>query len=213
MKERERIKVVLVDDHVLFREGLKDLLLNQGDFDVVGEGSDGMNALGIVAKKKTDVLIIDMCMPNMGGLSAIKRLRELHPSLRIVVVSMYEDDDHKQEAFQAGADAYHSKMDGADDVIQTIRRLMSGKKVIDESLLRLPKREWTQPSVALTATEHKILEELSLGLPNKEMGARLGMSERTVKNHLTSVFNKMGVKSRVEAVRKGIEKKWLTISL
>jgi len=217
MNGNEKIRLALVDDHLLFREGLKDLLLTHGNFEIVAEGGDGMSAVVIAARFKPDVLIIDLCLPKMGGVSAIRRIKKSHPEIKVIVVSMFEDEDHKREAVLAGADGYHSKMDGAEEVIKTIRKILHGKKAVRKDLGKGPEgspllNKFELPHL-LTSTEQKVLEELSRGLNNKELADLLFMSERTVKNHLNSIFKKMGVKSRVEAVRKGIEKKWIAIPL
>lgn len=212
MKNDKKIRVAIVDDHALFREGLKDLLLNQGDFDVVAQGGDGMSALRIAKEYNPDVMILDLCMPHLGGISAIRRLRVWHSNLKIIVITMYEDDDHRKEAAQAGADGYHSKMDDASEVMKTVREVCRRRRSAPPRPSGDRDGEGSLEAVqSLTSVEQRVLEELGRGLPNRQLSEKLAMSQQTVKNHLNSIFRKMGVKSRLEAVRKGIEKKWITV--
>ncbi len=219
MKKDHKIRIALIDDHVLFREGLRDLLIAEPNFDVVAEGGDGTDALGFVSELPLDILLIDLRMPHLGGISTIRRIRETYPDLKIIVITMYEDEDHKREAILAGADAYHSKMDPVKLIVQTIRQLLNGKKMFSEAFVAElknsnPDHEWTLGSGStLTETEHKILEELQKGSSNLQLAIALAMSERTVKNHLTSIFKKLGATSRLDAVLKGMEKRLLPLSL
>ncbi|MCB4755981.1 MAG: response regulator transcription factor [Elusimicrobia bacterium] len=216
---KRTLRLAIVDDHALFREGLKDLLLQQPDFSVVAEGADGADALRIVADYKPDVLLLDLRLPKLGGISAIRRLRESHKDVKIVVISMYEDEDFKREAVLAGADAYHSKMDEAPAVIQTIRKLIQGKRVIPEDQLRIYRQYQEKHGIEeesvprLTEMEFRILDHLSRGFTNSDLARIHGTSERTLKNHLSSIFKKLGVKTRLEAVHYGFEKKLISLVL
>jgi DNA-binding NarL/FixJ family response regulator len=204
------IRLGLVDDHKLFREGLKDLLLDQPDFEIVAEGGDGYDALSAVALVRMDVLLMDLRMPRLGGVSAIAQIRKTRPEIKIVVVSMFEDDDHKRHAVAAGADAYHSKMDDAKSIVKTIRNLMAGKNGFTPEELRrwssAPPADGEEAPVIFTETEYRVLEELARGDSNRAIAARLAISEQTLKNHLSAVFRKLGVKNRLEAVRRAMER-------
>ena len=207
---RLKIRLGLIDDHALFREGLKDLLLTQPDFEIVAEGGDGYDALSALSLVHMDVLLIDLRMPRLGGVSADRtHSRQTRPALKIIVVSMFEDDDHKRQAVSAGADGYHSKMDDAKSIIKTIRDLMAGKTCLTKE-----ERRWISHRPAavgkndfvLTETEYRVLEELARGDSNRDIASRLAISEQTLKNHLSAVFKKLGAKNRLEAVRRAMER-------
>jgi DNA-binding NarL/FixJ family response regulator len=207
---RSTVRLGLVDDHALFREGLKDLLLAEPDFEIVAEGGNGYEALSAVSLVQMDVLLIDLRMPRLGGVSAIAHIRKSRPELKIIVVSMFEDDDHRRQAVSAGADGYHSKMDDAKSIVKTIRALMAGKNCVSEE----DRQRWSAVSAAqsdgaipvFTETEYRVLEELARGDSNKDIASRLAISEQTLKNHLGSIFKKLGVKNRLEAVRRAMER-------
>ncbi len=206
---RSKIRLGLIDDHALFREGLKDLLLTQPDFDIVAEGGDGYDALKALAVVEMDVLLIDIRMPRLGGVPTIARIRQTRPELKIIVVSMFEDDDHKRHAVSAGVDGYHSKMDDAKSIIKTIRDLMAGKICLTKEERRwISRRPATvgKNDLVLTETEYRVLEELARGDSNRDIASRLAVSEQTLKNHLSAIFRKLGAKNRLEAVRRAMER-------
>jgi DNA-binding NarL/FixJ family response regulator len=204
------IRLGLFDDHTLFREGLKDLLLTQPDFEVVAEGADGYDALTAIKTATMDVLLMDIRMPRLGGVSAIAAIRKTRPGLKIVVVSMFEDDDHKRQAISAGADGYHSKMDEVKNIAKSIRALAAGKTCLTQEERRrwrvLPSMRGIGTDLVLTETEYRVLDELARGDSNRDIAARLAISEQTLKNHLSAIFKKLGAKNRLEAVRRAMER-------
>lgn len=215
---KRKIRITIVDDHALFREGVRDILSNQPDFEVVGEAGDGQEALSLAADKNPDVMLMDLRLPRLGGVMAIKRIREAHEDVKIIVVTMCEDDDHKREAILAGADAYLSKMEESEVVLDTIRKLMRGRRLISDQMRTEFEKEREveiargEAPMTLTDMEQRVLEGLCRGKSNRDLAGEFCMCERTLKNHLNSVFRKLGVKTRLEAVARGIQKRLVSLT-
>jgi DNA-binding NarL/FixJ family response regulator len=210
------IKILVVDDQSLFREGLKTLLAVQLDFDVVGEASNGEEALRLAVTLRPGVILMDLRMPVLDGVRATERLREVLPDARVIMLTTFDDDDLVFDGLRAGATGYLLKDVSSDKLFEAIRAAARGEyfllpsitaKVIAE-FSRLPRSvnhrsgELAEP---LSPRELEILRLVATGVSNKEIADRLVISEGTVKNHLSSILSKLAVKDRLQAVIKARE--------
>ena len=206
------IKILIADDQTLFRECIKDLLENEKDFKVVGEAGNGPEAVALARKLKPDVILMDIKLPQMDGIAATRVVRKESPETNVLILSSYEDDAHVAEAIQAGANGYLSKMLPVAELVHALRTfnqegVMIPQPIMNKLLqhLRTNIPGYESPPDSLTATEMKVMSLLGKGKTNKDIADELGCSVKTIKNHLNSVFTKLGVNNRTEAVVKAIE--------
>ncbi len=210
--KKKIVKVLIADDQTLFREGIKDVLTGEKWISVVGEAADGEEAVTLAKKLKPDVILMDIKLPKMDGITATKNIKKTEPNINILMLSSFEDEAHVMDAVQAGANGYLSKMLPAAELVNSIRTfttegLMIPQQMMGKLLQGLRKMgEPNAPTQAmLTKTEVKVLDMLGSGLSNKELAMELNCSVKTIKNHLNSAFHKLGVTSRTEAVVKAIK--------
>ncbi|MBI5629346.1 MAG: response regulator transcription factor [Elusimicrobia bacterium] len=210
---KRKISVVIADDQTLFREGIKDLLENEKALEVVGEAADGQEAIKVVKKLRPNVILLDIKLPHMDGIEATRMIHRECPNTNVLILSSYEDESHVMEAIQAGANGYLSKMLPASELVNALKAFANEgvmipqpvmSKLID-GLRQMGSASAEASLVALTKTEIKVLALLGKGQSNKEIAAKLDCSVKTVKNHLNSMFQKLGVSNRTEAVVKGID--------
>ena len=209
----KKITVVIADDQTLFREGIKDLLDNEKNIQVIGEAADGREALRMVKKLKPNVILLDIKLPHMDGIEATRQIHKECPNTNVLILSSYEDESHVMEAIQAGANGYLSKMLPASELVNALKTFANQGVMIPqpvmskliEGLRSMGSSNSEASLVALTKTEIKVLANLGRGQSNKEISASLACSVKTVKNHLNSMFQKLGVSNRTEAVVKGID--------
>ena len=210
---KKKISVVIADDQTLFREGIKDLLENERTIEVVGEAADGPEAIRLVKKLRPHVVLMDIKLPHMDGIEATRQIHKDCPKTNVLILSSYEDESHVMEAIQAGANGYLSKMLPATELVNALKAFANEGVMIPqpvmskliEGLRQMGNTSAEASLVALTKTEIKVLALLGRGQSNKEIAARLECSVKTVKNHLNSMFQKLGVSNRTEAVVKGID--------
>lgn len=208
------VTVLIADDQTLFREGIKDLLEDEKGIRVVGEASNGPEVVAMAKKLRPDVILMDIKLPQLDGISATRIIRKECPQTNVIVLSSYEDEAHVTEAIQAGANGYLSKMLPASELVHALKTFTTDGVMIPQPLMgKLIQglRQMGQPGYesapdSLTATEIKVMSLLGKGKSNKEIAAALGCSVKTVKNHLNSIFQKLSVNNRTEAVVKAIEK-------
>ncbi|MFA5162139.1 MAG: response regulator transcription factor [Elusimicrobiales bacterium] len=210
---RKIITVLIADDQTLFREGVKDLLENEKFIKVAGEASDGLEAVRMAEKTNPDVILMDIKLPKLDGISATRQVREKLPNVNILMLSSFEDEAHVMEAIQAGANGYLSKMLPAAELVNALKTFAFEGMMIPQAMMpRLVKsfQQYGAPggraSQTLTKTELRVMALLGEGKCNKEIAAGMGCSVKTIKNHLNSSFQKLCVTSRTEAVVKAIEK-------
>jgi len=200
--ERTSIRVVLVDDHAMIRAGLEQLLTGTDDIEVVGHAEDGEQAIEVVERTKPDVVLMDLQMPRVDGVTAIRRIKalELDSEIDILVLTSFNDSERIVGALDAGAVGYLLKDTDPDEVLRGIRAVARGESPIDPKAARtlLGARAGSQP-VQLTAREAEVLALVREGLANRQVARRLDISERTVKAHLTSAFARIGVSDRTQA--------------
>ena len=214
------IKVLLAEDHVITRQGMRRLLEETGDFDVVGEARDGEEAVQMVSETGPDVVIIDVAMPRLNGIEATRQIKLLRPTVAVLALSAYDDDEYVFGLLEAGAAGYLLKTASGDELIHAIQAVHNGEPVLDPVVarklinsLRFPSREplRERPSEHLSDREMDVIKLAARGMSNKEIGDELQLSRRTVEGHLRTIFNKLGVGSRTEAVLYGLRKGWFKL--
>ena len=201
----EPIRVLLVDDHAQFRAGLRSLLSSAPDVQVCSEAASGEEALAVVGSAHPDVVLLDLTMPGMGGVATTERLVAASPHARVLVLSMSEDDDSVFAALRAGARGYLVKGAGRAEILRAVRAVADGEALLGPSIAaRLAAFFALQPEVAipfpeLTPREREVLDLVARHLPNPRIAARLGVSSKTVRNHVSSIFAKLQVADRAAA--------------
>jgi DNA-binding NarL/FixJ family response regulator len=228
------IRILLADDHALLRQGTAELLRREPDLQVVGEAGDGQRAVELAEKLKPDLVIMDVRMPVLSGIEATRRIRQSVPSIRVLVLTAHDDLQYVFSLLQAGASGYLLKTAPISDLVSAIHRIYAGDMSVDPAiackivLQQATARNATllapagvvsgsspvsEPIILeeLTEREMTILQLLARGLSNQAIAESLSISDRTVQSHLTRLFSKMSVSSRLEAVLAGIRLGWLTL--
>jgi NarL family two-component system response regulator YdfI len=216
----EHIRVLITDDHFIVRQGLRFVLKTADDIDLVGEAENGEEALQLAAEHHPHVILMDLRMPVMDGLTAIEQLQGKHPEVAVIILTTYNEDEMMLRGLQLGARGYLLKDTERDTLLNTIRAAARGESLFKPDILqralatqaatppprdRTPKEDPLEP----TPRELEVLKGAAAGERNKEIAHRLGISSRTVKAHLTSVYNKLGVDSRAAAIAIAAQKGWL----
>ena len=213
------IRVLITDDHLVVREGLRMILETADDIEVAGEAVDGAECLQLAAKLSPDLILMDLQMPRMDGITAIGYLRKEHPEIAIVILTTYNEDDLMIRGLQAGARGYLLKDSSRESLLDTIRAAAKGETLLKPEILARVLAPQSQPKPApstqtdsmLTDRELEVLLSASRGERNKEIAYKLGITERTVKAHLQSIYQKFGVDSRAAAVAVAAQKGLLEI--
>jgi len=206
------IRVILVDDHEVVRRGLRGFLELQDDIDVVGEASDGAIAVELAAREHPDVILMDLLMPNMDGLTAIGRIKSGQPEIEIVAVTSFIEEEKVTAALEAGASGYLLKDADAEEVAQAVRAAHAGEVHLDPAVARLlaqrmRSRKETEPVEPLTPREKEVLAQLGKGASNKEIAYELSITERTARTHVSNILGKLGLASRTQAALWAVEHK------
>lgn len=210
------VRLLLVDDHALFREGLAGLFAYQDDFDVVGEAGDSAEALAQAQRLRPDLVLMDIDLPDEDGVVTTRRLKALLPETTVVMLTVYDDADKLLDAIKAGAQGYLVKNIRSGELLTQLRSLAQGEAAISRRMATRLLEEFQErgeasvPEVELTARELGVLELVAGRLANKEIAAQLGISENTVKNHLKNILGKLQLRSRRQAAAYGIAKGWIT---
>jgi NarL family two-component system response regulator YdfI len=204
------IRVMITDDHLIVREGLRLILETADDLEVVGEAVDGVECLRLVSELQPDVILMDLQMPRMDGITAIGHLRSEHPQIAIVILTTYNEDDLMIRGLQAGARGYLLKDSSRENLLDAIHAAVKGETLLKPEILARVLAPQSAPKPAapavaqadstLTEREREVLQAASRGERNKEIAYKLGITERTVKAHLQSIYQKFGVDSRAAAV-------------
>lgn len=200
----ERIRVLVVDDHPLFRQGVVHSLSKAPDISVVGEGSSGEEALALAGELMPDIVLLDMSMPGWDGLVTTQKVTMVCPATGIIILTVSEDRDRLLAAFKAGARAYVLKGVAAQELVQVVRAVAGGEVYVSPSLaaeilVSLNRHPAPDPLQELTIRELEILGLIGAGLTNRAIGDRLQLSEKTIKHYVTNILQKLQVRSRVEA--------------
>jgi DNA-binding NarL/FixJ family response regulator len=200
----DRIRTLVVDDHHVVRQGLVALLNVMPEIEIVGEASDGLQAIELHRSLQPDITLMDLQLPNVGGVAAITRIRAETPAARFIVLTTFDGDEDIFRALQAGAKAYLLKGMTIDDLLGTIRLVHAGKISISPAIAeKLAERMSTQD---LTARELAVLERIVAGRANKEIASDLAISEATVKTHINNLLSKLGVSDRTNAATLAIQR-------
>lgn len=203
----ELVKLLVVDDHTLFREGVVALLNSVPEIDVVGMAEDGQQAVELAAKVQPDVILMDIQMPKINGIAATRQIINDHPDMGVIVLTMFEDDDSVFAAMRAGARGYILKGADQEDMLRAIRAVARGEALFGPSIAERLKNYLAPQASAkneafpeLTQRELEILELIAQGMSNSEISENLVIAVKTVRNHVSNIFNKLQVADRVQAV-------------
>ena len=211
------IRVLLADDQALFREGLETLLSIHKDIQVVGQASNGQEAVDLALKLRPDVILMDMQMPILNGIGATRRLKQSLPECRVIVLTTFDDNETIFDALRGGAVGYLLKDVGSAQLAESVRATARGESILDPSVAAKVVAEFSRVSILVGGTSSEVLPELlsereiellrliASGLSNKEIGETLFITEGTVKNHITHILGKLGVRDRIQAVLKAKE--------
>ncbi|WP_270573253.1 response regulator [Bacillus glycinifermentans] len=200
----EKVKIVIADDHHIVRKGLLFFFKTKNDLAVIGEASTGIEVLDILEEKRADIVLMDLSMPDMDGIEATKRIKTLYPSVRVIALTSYADQSHVIPAIQAGAEAYQLKDTEPDELVETIRSVHAGRHTLDPKIMSHVFRHMAQADEKekihqLTNREKDVLFEIAKGKSNKEIGAALFITEKTVKTHVSNLLSKLGLSDRTQA--------------
>jgi two-component system NarL family response regulator len=202
--ERAAIRVLLADDHTIVRNGVSQILTEQPDIEVVAQAADGATAVALYRRVQPDVSLVDLRMPALDGVQVVEQIRREHPDAVLVVLTTFDADDDVERALMAGAKAYLMKDVSPADLVACVRAVHRGGTWVSPAVASKLVARMTR--VQLTLREMAVLRLVAAGKPNREIGESLNISEGTVKIHLSHLFEKLGARSRTEAVAKAAER-------
>lgn len=215
-----KIRIVIADDHPLLREAIRSTFERQEDIEVVGEAGDGEEAVKLSSELKPDIVIMDIVMPNLNGIEATKRIREVSPATAVLILTAYDDDRYVIGLLEAGAAGYLLKSARGQVLVDAVRTVSAGESVLHPAIIAKVLKYGVRVGAEgggqkqdqqLSDRELEVLKLAARGMSNKDIAKELFLSVRTVKAHLSSIFNKMDVASRTEAIVKGVREGWLTL--
>lgn len=215
-----KIRIAIADDHPLLREAMRNVLEQYEDMEVLGEASDGEEAVKLSSELKPDIIVMDIVMPKLSGIEATRQIRKVSPTTAVLVLTAYDDDRYVMGLLEAGAAGYLLKSARGEVLVKAIRAVYAGESVLHPTIIakilkyrmRIEAEGGEQETEErLSDRELEILKLTAKGMSNKDIAERLFLSVRTVKAHLSNIFNKMAVASRTEAIVKGIREGWLTL--
>ncbi|HET7656953.1 MAG TPA: response regulator transcription factor [Bacillales bacterium] len=211
------IKVLLADDHLVVLQGLRFFLSTREEFEIVGEANDGCEAVKLANELEPDVVLMDLMMPKLDGVEATKRIKDGNPSIKIIVLTSFADQDHVLPALRAGAEGYQLKDIEPDALAETILAAYQGKKMLHPQATELLMSHMTEGDTnecetgcleELTPREQDVLSQITQGRSNKEIAAALYITEKTVKTHVSSILSKLNVHDRTQAAIMAMKKNW-----
>jgi DNA-binding NarL/FixJ family response regulator len=206
----DKIKVMIVDDHLVVREGLKQLLEIEEDIRVVAEAGTGLECLEIMDKALPDLVFMDVRMPGISGIETTRLVCQRHPQMKVIVLTIYEDDQYVREAIKAGARGYVLKKVGREELIRIVRDVMEDRAFLDPKVTAAVFDHVkggagkTQREGTLTQRELEVLQQIAEGSSDRTIGEALHISEHTVRSHIKNLYRKLGVSSRAHAVAKAL---------
>jgi DNA-binding NarL/FixJ family response regulator len=219
-KSMGNISIVLGEDHLITRQGIRRLLEDERGFNIVGEASNGEEAVEMVGEVQPDVVIMDIAMPKLNGIEATRQIKLSNPRTGVLILSAYDDDEYVFAMLKAGAAGYLLKSVSGDELVRAVKAIHKGEPVLDPVIakkvmnyFKLPDRVpgMQEETEHLSDRELDIIKLAAKGLTNKEIADDLHLSYRTIEGHMRDVFNKLGVGSRTEAVLYGLKKGWFTL--
>jgi len=216
-----KIRILIADDHAVVREGTRRILEQEPDMEVVGEAGDGEEAVNLATSLKPDVAIVDVSMPKMDGIEATRRIKAACPSINVLILSAYDDDQFIFSLLEAGAAGYLLKSIRSRELLDAIRAVYSGESVLHPSIARKVLNRFVstsdrpteskEPFGVLSDREMEVLKLAAKGFSNQDIAEKLCLSIRTVQGHLGHIFNKLQVGSRTEAVVRALKEGWVTL--
>ncbi|MDP2919732.1 MAG: response regulator transcription factor [Dehalococcoidia bacterium] len=216
----EKIRVMLAEDHVVVREGTRELIQHENDMEVVGEAGDGEEAVALAARTRPDVIIMDVNMPKLNGIEATKQIKANMPSTAILVLTAYDNDQYVSALLEAGAAGYLLKNIKGRELIEAVRAVHAGESVLHPKIARKVLNRFVSAGIRpegetavslLSERELEVLKLAAKGLSNRDIAEQLFLSIRTVQAHLGNIFNKLDVGSRTEAILFGLKKGWFSV--
>ncbi len=215
----DKIRILLAEDHIVVRQGARQLLEREEDLEIIGEASDGEEAVRLACELKPDVIIMDVAMPKLNGIEATKQIKALWPSVAVLALTGYDYDEYIFGLVEAGAAGYLLKSVTGNELIDAIHAVYAGELALHPVVIRklmsrfvpATKPRETRPSELLSEREMGVLKVAAKGMSNKDIAGQLFISVRTVQAHLRSIFNKLGVGSRSEAVIYGLKRGWFSL--
>lgn len=214
-KSKTKIRVLLADDHVIVREGIRRLLESAKDIEVVAEAGDGEEAQALVQEHLPDVAVLDIQMPKASGIEVTRWLRAHLPQVGVLILTAYDDDPYVMAVLQAGANGYVLKTASSDDLIEAVHDVFEGKSALDPEITKklmfnIFRQADQKPVEPLTDRELDVLRMAAKGYTNKAIGIQLNISDRTVQGHLAHIFDKMQATGRTEAVMRAVSLGWIS---
>ncbi len=214
-----KIRILIADDHTLFREGLRRILEREEDMEIVGEANDGTEALWLADKVRPDVILMDISLPGINGVKITHQIKKRHKEVHVIMLSMHEDITHITESFQAGASGYAIKTHPSGELIKTIgfvvREGVSIPATVERRLLKGMREPHFLSGIGnarLTKREVRVLKLMASGKTNKEIANRLLVNQKMVKSDLNHIYRKLGVKNRAQAVVEGLKRRYISKS-
>jgi NarL family two-component system response regulator LiaR len=214
------INVLLAEDHLVTRQGIRRLIEDEDDLKVVGEAGDGEEAVRLTTELKPDVVVMDVAMPNLNGIDATRQIKLMHPEVAVLILSAYDDDEYVFALLKVGAAGYLLKSVSGDELIRAIRAAYKGEPILCPAIAKKVMNYFhLDGKVHITEAtgeyptnrEMAIIKLAAKGMTNREIAEKLHLSIRTVEGHLRIIFNKLGVDSRIEATLYGLRKGWFTL--
>lgn len=215
----DKIRVLLADDHTILRDGIRALLDDQADIEVIGEAEDGLSTVKMVAKLKPDVVIMDIAMPMLNGLEATRQIQRDYPQVKVLILTMHENEEYIRQVLAAGALGYVLKDAAAHDLLGAIRAVHRGEAVLSPAITRLVIEDYLRwgdirpagTSNGLTPREREILQLIAEGYTNKEIAEILSLSVKTIQSHRSNLMSKLDLHDRGELIKYAIQKKIIDI--
>ena len=213
------IRVILADDHAVVRKGIRQVLEETGDIQVVAEAGDGEEALALVAEHRPEVLVLDIRMPRLSGVDVTRRVAAEYPGVRVLVLTAYDDDPYVFALLKAGAAGYILKTADSDELIRAVRAVAANRSALAPEIAQKVLQQFTGGARSvgdevvqeLSERELQVLRLAGKGLTNRAIGVQLAISDRTVQGHLANIYSKLHVTTRTEAVLKAVRLGWLTL--
>jgi DNA-binding NarL/FixJ family response regulator len=216
----DEIKILLAEDHAVVRESIRESLARESEFKVVGEASDGLEAVKLAGELLPDVILMDISMPGLNGIEATRQIKAVHPSVAVLILTAYDDEQYIFSVLSAGAAGYLLKDVGVADLVEAIKTVYRGDSVLYPTIAKKVLQKFRtykedsakeQPTDVLSERESTVLKLAAKGLSNNAIAHELHLSVSTIESHLRAIFNKLGVGSRTEAVIESMKKGWLNL--
>ncbi len=212
---QDAIRVLLVDDHLVVRRGIREFLEEARDIAVVAEAENAAQALELAQQHRPDIVVLDIKLPDRSGIEVARQLRAASPDVGLLILTAYDDDPYVQAALDAGVNGYVMKSADAGELVEAVRAVHEGQRVFNDALLRKARQSVSPASEnliePLTPREVEVLRLAATGLTNKAIGYRLGISDRTVQGHLANIYGKLNVSGRTEMVARALALEIITL--